>query len=183
MKIETLMTLIFVILCGTFILFIIMFVHFSSFDLKGFIKSKIIIIKKLFIIGLIAASLSFFSISYYRLYCENQTHKLYIELDKLEYEKKELMSNLAEMVEDERWINTIKSSRVLFCSPNVLLQLADNKNINYLTTYSDKLDSIETSIYNILKKFKYAYERCPNSKHTSDEESIYDFCIYFNLLD
>lgn len=71
----------------------------------------------------------------------------------------------------------------MFCSPKGLLQLADNKNINYLTTYSDKLDSIEISIYNNLKKFKYAYERCPNFKHTSDEESIYDFCIYFNVLD
>ena len=45
MKLEILMTLIFAILCGIFILFIIMFLHFSSIDLKGFLKSKISIIK------------------------------------------------------------------------------------------------------------------------------------------
>lgn len=46
MKLETLMTLIFAILCGTFILFIIMFFHFSSFDLKGFLMT----LKKRFIL-------------------------------------------------------------------------------------------------------------------------------------
>lgn len=183
MKLETLMTLIFAILCGTFILFIIMFFHFSSIDLKGFLKSKISIIKKLFIICLIAAPLSFLSISYYRFYYENQTHELYIELEKLGDEKKALMSKLAEKIDDERWINSIKSGRVLFCSPEGLLQLADNKNINYLNDYSDKLHDIEEEIYINLKKFKYAYEHCPNSEHLKDEESIYDFCVYFNVLD
>ena len=153
MKLETLRTLIFAILCGTFILFIIMFFHFSSFDLKGFLKSKISIIKKLFIICLIAAPLSFLSISYYRFYYENETHELYIELDKLGDEKKALMSKLAEKIDDERWINSIKSGRVLFCSPENLLQLADNKNINYLNDYSDKLHDIEEEIYINLKKF------------------------------
>lgn len=183
MKLETLMTLIFAILCGTFILFVIMFFHFSSFDLKGFLKSKISIIKKLFIICLIAAPLSFLSISYYRFYYENQTHELYIELDKLEDAKKALMSTLAEKVDDEMWINSTKSGRVLFCSPEGLLQLADNKNINYLNTYSNQLHDIEEKIYSNLKKFKYAYEHCPDSEHTSDEESIYDFSVYFNKFD
>lgn len=93
------------------------------------------------------------------------------------------MSKLAEKIDDERWINSIKSGRVLFCSPEGLLQLADNKNINYLNDYSDKLHDIEEEIYINLKKFKYAYEHCPNSEHLKDEESIYDFCVYFNVLD
>ena len=35
----------------------------------------------------------------------------------------------------------------------------------------------------LIKKFKYAYEHCPDSEHLKDEESIYDFCVYFNVLD
>lgn len=163
---------------------IFMMLFFVSPFVISFLKSKKTIIKRILIIGIPLSAILIFSVSYYRVYYENQTHEIYIKLEELEKEKKELMNFLAKGINDEVWIQATSLENdvgFLFCKPTYLIQEANKYDDNLLNVYSYRLKKIEDLLSEYLKKFVYAYERCPELEHTDDEYATFSWCELFNI--
>ncbi len=150
----------------------------------SFFKSKKKILKKILIIGIPISVVLILSFSYYRIYYENQTHEIYIKLEEIENEKKKLMNQLAKRINDEDWIKATSLENdveFLFCESTYLIQEASKHNDNFLYTCSYQLKEIESLTSEYLKRFIYAYKRCPSSERTERERSIFYYCDLLNI--